>query len=406
MATAGSTPQPLRTTPVGWPSTTAADTDATDPWQFDNQTVEPMYAAEPQVVPEPEAIPAPEVPAELMHSGPYAEPATVPAAVPAAVPASSAGLFMLPDPQSAPVEIPQPAPLDAVQHATGEGDAPAAFAVSQAVPLAAEPPAPVDVQQPEVELGVDEDGRFVRQFVQSGPVIVTQAAPVEEPPAVASMPEPEDLEAAFPDQAALAPGQDPKHFDWWHPEPNSPQPNAAPQPTPVAMPIPAPQPEPAPQVVAVQPAPAPEPVVAQQPAVTAHQPQLQAQPAPEPEVHQVPEEPIDMTGSPTGATELVLADGQRWPVDDPLLVGRAPQAYPGEDARLVRVASPHHDISRTHVRIELYDGAIWATDRDSTNGTVVHNPGQEPLTAHPNQPVHVWVGGIIDIGDGMSIRVQ
>ena len=111
-------------------------------------------------------------------------------------------------------------------------------------------------------------------------------------------------------------------------------------------------------------------------------------------------------GSPTGATELVFSDGQRAPVGQPLLVGRAPQPFPGEEAQLIRVASPHHDISRTHVRIELYDSAIWATDRESTNGTIVHNPGQQPVTATPNEPAHVWVGGLIDIGDGLTIRVQ
>jgi len=133
-------------------------------------------------------------------------------------------------------------------------------------------------------------------------------------------------------------------------------------------------------------------------------------PAPEPVAVPV-EQPVAsvaaaQTGSPTGATVLVFSDGQRWPVSEPLLVGRAPQAYPGETAQLVRVVSEHHDISRTHVRIELYDGAMWATDRESTNGTIVQNPNQEPITAHPGEPVHVWVGGVIDIGDGVTIRVE
>jgi len=162
------------------------------------------------------------------------------------------------------------------------------------------------------------------------------------------------------------------------------------------------------QPAQVQPTPEPvsvlETVVPQPEAAAAPQPE----PAPAPEAAQpdaTPQVPA-ATGSPLGATLLVFSDGQRWPVNEPLLVGRAPQAYPGETAHLVRVVSPHHDISRTHVRIELYDGAMWATDRESTNGTTVHNPGQAAATAQPGQPMHVWVGGVIDIGDGVTIRVQ
>jgi len=187
------------------------------------------------------------------------------------------------------------------------------------------------------------------------------------------------------------------------------------------QPEPAPWPQPAPeqpgvgdddrfarQFVPTGPLPTPEPVVddgAISGPVLTQQPVVDDWWQPEPAAAQPAPAPHDVS-SPTGATQLAFSDGQVMSVDEPLLVGRVPQAYPGEEARLVRVASPHHDISRTHVRIELYDGAVWATDRDSTNGTVVHNPGQEPITARPNQPVHVWVGGVIDIGDGMTIQVN
>jgi len=115
---------------------------------------------------------------------------------------------------------------------------------------------------------------------------------------------------------------------------------------------------------------------------------------------------VAAAGSPTGATALIFSDGQSFGLSDPILVGRAPQVYPEEEAELVRVASPNHDISRTHIRIELFDGAVWVTDRESTNGTIVNNPGEESVTATPGEPVHVWVGGLIDIGDGVIIRVQ
>ena len=343
---------PTRTPSVGWPASATTDT-----WRFDKEPAMPVPTPQPVVEPAPaaETLPRPLL--------------TVP---------ETPQLFIVPEPE-----------------------------------LAAEPDL---VLEPEVSVGVDEDGRFVRQFVQTGPVIITQQQ------AAAAMPSDQLDDAAGQDDAEGGPGDksDPKHFDWWHPEPGAqgrPAPDTAPMPVAAPMPEPAPQmmaqPQPTPQAQPVQqqpqmmaqpqPVPQPQPQVMAQPAP---QPVQQPQPAPEPEPEYSDDSEVEFEGSPTGATELVLADGQRWPVDDPLLVGRAPQAYPGEDAQLVRVASPHHDISRTHVRIELYDGAIWATDRDSTNGTVVHNPGQEPVTAVPNQPVHVWVGGIIDIGDGVTIRVQ
>ena len=247
---------------------------------------------------------------------PIPQPMPVPQPMPQPVPQPQ------PTPQPQPVEQPGPwpTPQPIPEPQLAPAPAPGPWPTPQPAPEQAPWPTPQPPEQAPPETGgLDEDGRFVRQFVQTGPL--PEPAPV-----------PEDVPIAQPQQEPEG---------WW------------------------------PQEQAAQP----------------------------------PAEPHDMT-TPTGASAIVFADGQTWPVDEPLLVGRVPQAYPGEEARLVRVASPHHDISRTHVRIELYDGAVWATDRDSTNGTVIHNPGQEPITARPNQPVHVWLGGVIDIGDGMTIRVD
>jgi len=238
----------------------------------------------------------------------------------------------------------------------------------QQMPMAG--PGPDYPMDQNAQPGVNEDGRFVRQFIPSGPLPVGEAAQMmaqmapQQAPQMAPQQAPQMSPQMAPQQAQqMGPqagppgGQDPDRYDWWQPEPE----------------------------------PAPEQVYRQGPPPMSEPPVVNQQ---------------NDYAAPTGATELDFVDGQRVPVGDPILVGRAPQAYPGEDARLVRVASPHHDISRTHVRIELYDGAVWATDRDSTNGTVIHNPGQDPIAANPNQPVHVWVGGVIDIGDGMMIRVR
>jgi len=259
---------------------------------------------------------------------------------------------------------------------------PAADAAAEAEPIVEPEPAVESVPEPETvveaapEAVVDAVPAPVEEAVPE-PVVESIPEPVVESvsePAVESVPEP--VVEAAPDSVAVAETAvaDLDKVDW----------------QPASEPVPVPDPEPAPQSVPVPEAvPAPEPA----PVVESAEPEPSAAtPA--------------ATGSPLGATLLVFSDGQRWPVNEPLLVGRAPQAYPGETAHLVRVVSPHHDISRTHVRVELYDGAMWATDRESTNGTTVQNPGQASATAQPGQPMHVWVGGIIDIGDGVTIRVQ
>ena len=279
-------------------------------------------------------------------------PIAAPVAAPVVVP-----VVEVPVAQPMPTPLPQPQPL------------PEPMPAPQLAPLPQ--PEPIPVPQPE---------------------LVPQPMPVPEEmpaPVLSIVPDPGPVEVPQPVAAEQVGGEpvDPRNFDWWHPEPN-----ALPASATAGQPMPG-QPMVVPQPVMQQP-------IMQQPVMQSPEPE----PAPmsaEPEF----DEP-DAVGSPTGATELVFSDGQRVPVGDPLLVGRAPQPFPGEEATLIRVASPHHDISRTHVRIELYDGAIWATDRESTNGTIVHNPGQQPVTATPNQPCHVWVGGLVDLGDGMSIRVQ
>jgi len=316
--------------------------------------------------------------------------------------------------QIAPAVVGQPAPAEQI--------APIDQPITQPVvePTPFEPT--VQVAQPVDEPRVDSDLATQIEAAKAAvdqAIAESQGVPVPEPVPAAeqaevSMPIPEPVAqvavepvAAATEAASAQPDLD--RVDWRPAEVQfTPEPAAMPEPAVVPEPA-VPQSEAAvPQPVATEPQPTPTveplpaPVAEPQPTPA---PDATPEPAAAPEPDAEPLKPA-ATGSPLGATLLVFSDGQRWPVNEPLLVGRAPQAYPGETAHLVRVVSPHHDISRTHVRIELYDGAMWATDRESTNGTTVHNPGQAAATAQPGQPMHVWVGGIIDIGDGVSIRVQ
>ncbi|NLH70207.1 MAG: FHA domain-containing protein [Brooklawnia sp.] len=91
----------------------------------------------------------------------------------------------------------------------------------------------------------------------------------------------------------------------------------------------------------------------------------------------------------------------------PVVVGRAP-SVPGDDpeAEALRVPSPNHDISRTHLRIEPRGWQIEVTDLNSTNGTLVTSPDGQTRRLTPGQPSEVGLGWTIDIGDGQKILLE
>ena len=104
--------------------------------------------------------------------------------------------------------------------------------------------------------------------------------------------------------------------------------------------------------------------------------------------------------------QLVTAQGARVDVKGTVLVGRAPQAKPGDDdAALLAVPSPNSDISRTHVMVTVHFWDVVATDLHSTNGTTLVRPGQAPVRMMPGAPVTVEPGTILDLGDGGLITV-
>ncbi|MBB3042080.1 FHA domain-containing protein [Nocardioides soli] len=109
---------------------------------------------------------------------------------------------------------------------------------------------------------------------------------------------------------------------------------------------------------------------------------------------------------------LVLPDGETVDVDRAVLIGRAPEPARSttDDApRLVSVVSPHQEVSATHLEIRpgsgADHGAAVATDLGSTNGTVVVQPGLPPEDLRPGVTVQLVPGALVDLGDGVSIRV-
>ncbi|WP_277050685.1 FHA domain-containing protein [Ruania albidiflava] len=114
---------------------------------------------------------------------------------------------------------------------------------------------------------------------------------------------------------------------------------------------------------------------------------------------------------PAGAPALSLSvsTGAEVPLDRPVLIGRAPESArfsAGVQPRLVTVPSPQQDISRTHVEIRAEAGSAVVTDLNSTNGTVVVQPGAAPRRLHAGEGASVPAGTLIDLGDGVTVNVH
>ncbi len=101
---------------------------------------------------------------------------------------------------------------------------------------------------------------------------------------------------------------------------------------------------------------------------------------------------------------LELADQDPIMIDEDILVGRAPQNQPDITARLVKVLSPNHDISRTHLLIQPHEQGALVTDLASTNGTKLTNSQGQQVKLTPNEPTLVSAGDQLDIGDGQILR--
>ncbi len=89
-------------------------------------------------------------------------------------------------------------------------------------------------------------------------------------------------------------------------------------------------------------------------------------------------------------------------------VGRrpsSPRIIYGLMPRLVRVPSPRHEVSSTHVEIRQLGTSVVLTDMRSTNGSIVFPPGGQPRKLRQGESVVVSPGTLVDIGDGNVIEI-
>lgn len=104
---------------------------------------------------------------------------------------------------------------------------------------------------------------------------------------------------------------------------------------------------------------------------------------------------------------LKLSTGDIVTLDRGVLLGRSPSAEfdgKGERPHVVRLPSPGQDISRTHAEIRIDGWHVLITDLDSTNGTMITVPGEEPRRLRPNDPTMIPPGTVVSLADEVSFE--
>ncbi len=107
--------------------------------------------------------------------------------------------------------------------------------------------------------------------------------------------------------------------------------------------------------------------------------------------------------------KLVLSTGLVVSLNRPVLLGRAPQVTRvsnNEIPRLVTLASPNQDISRTHAEVRMDGEDVVVTDLRSTNGVLLLRQGAGPQRLHPGEPTVVEPGVVVDLGEGATFLVE
>lgn len=122
----------------------------------------------------------------------------------------------------------------------------------------------------------------------------------------------------------------------------------------------------------------------------------------------VPQLAVPTPRTPAPA-KLLMSTGLVVSLNRPVLIGRAPQVTRvtgAEIPRLVTVASPNQDISRTHAEVRMDGEDVVVTDLRSTNGVLLLRQGQGAQRLHPGEPTVVEPGVVVDLGEGVTFLVE
>ncbi|PWH05036.1 hypothetical protein DEO23_15520 [Brachybacterium endophyticum] len=110
---------------------------------------------------------------------------------------------------------------------------------------------------------------------------------------------------------------------------------------------------------------------------------------------------------PLGLIEI--STGGSFLLDRSAIVGRRPRAsrVSGDHVpQLITVPSPQQDISRSHLALRLEGWHVLAEDLQTTNGTTLLRAGDQPLRLHPGQSPVLADGDVLDLGDGVRLRLR
>lgn len=119
--------------------------------------------------------------------------------------------------------------------------------------------------------------------------------------------------------------------------------------------------------------------------------------------------PFSVPGVPVRVHRIRMASGLVVPLDRAVLIGRAPvvsRVSARDLPRLVTVASPNQDISRTHAQVRAEGEDVLVTDLNSTNGMLLVEPGQPARRLRPGEATVVVPGAVVDLGDGVTFELE
>ena len=108
-----------------------------------------------------------------------------------------------------------------------------------------------------------------------------------------------------------------------------------------------------------------------------------------------------------GVFELILPNGERQPIDRPVLIGRQPEVPRDTDLadfRLLKISDSHTGLSRRHVRVDPYKDGVMVTDLGSTNGTALIS-GASSQTLEPDAPVRAQAGDELLLAGSLTISI-
>ena len=116
--------------------------------------------------------------------------------------------------------------------------------------------------------------------------------------------------------------------------------------------------------------------------------------------------PAARAATPLARFILQFSTGESVTVSGTGLIGRRPEAQPGEVFdTLVAIDDPGRSVSKTHLEFGQEGGVFWVCDRFSANGTVVREPERPARLSAPGMRSRVTRGSRVEIGEQFFVVV-